>query len=235
MAKTKEKEKIQKTEDRIVAVESALGKGEQFIQKNKNLIFYVLLGILLIIGGYMAYKKYIAEPKEREAQAAMFTAEHYFSLDSLDLALNGDQNNLGFLGIIDEYGSTKSGNLAHYYAGSIYMKQGQFEDAISQLEDFDAEDQIVGPMGIGLMGDAYLELDQKDKALEFYLKAAEKQNNDFTTPMFLLKAGWVCEINGDYGKAIEYYEKIKKEHHKSFEARDIDKYIARAKGLNGQS
>jgi tetratricopeptide (TPR) repeat protein len=235
MAKIKEKEKIQKTEDRIVAVESALGKGEQFIQKNKNLIFYVLLGILLVVGGYMAYKKYIAEPNEREAQAAMFTAEHYFSLDSLDLALNGDQNFLGFLGIIDEYGSTKAGNLAHYYAGSIFMKQGQFDAAIEQLEDFDSDDQIIGPMGVGMIGDAYMELNDNAKALEYYIKASEKQNNDFTTPMFLLKAAWVCEIEGDYTKAVEYYEKIKKEHYKSFEARDIDKYIARAKGLSGQS
>ena len=74
MAKTKEKEKIQKAEGRIVAVESALSKGEQFIEKNKNLLFYIILGILVVVGGYFAYQRYIQVPKEREAQAAMFAA-----------------------------------------------------------------------------------------------------------------------------------------------------------------
>jgi tetratricopeptide (TPR) repeat protein len=230
----KNKEKIQKTEDRIVAVESALGKGEQFIEKNKNILFYVLLGILLIVGGYLGYRKYIATPREREAQAAMFGAEHYFGIDSLKLALNGDGTYMGFLDIIDEYGSTKSGNLAHYYAGICYLKMGQFEAAVEQLEEFDSDDQIVGPMGLGATGDAYLELNQPDKALEYYLKAAEKKDNDFTTPMFLMKAAWVYEMQGDWTKALELYTKIKKEHFRSYEANDIDKYIARAKGMSGQ-
>lgn len=232
MAKTKEK--IQKTENRIVAVESALGKGEQFIEKNKNLLFYILLGILVVVGGYFLIRKYYFAPRERDAQAAMFVAEHYFGVDSLNLALNGDKANLGFLGIIDEYSSTKSGNLANYYAGICYLKLGQFDNAIEYLEGFDSDDQIVGPMAIGATGDAYMELNNTAKALEYYLKAAEKQNNDFTTPMFLLKAGWVYEIDGNYAKALEMYEKIQKEHFRSFEANDIKKYISRAKGLMGQ-
>jgi tetratricopeptide (TPR) repeat protein len=234
MAKTKEKEKIQKAEGRIVAVESALSKGEQFIEKNKNLLFYIILGILVVVGGYFAYQRYIQVPKEREAQAAMFAAEHYFEIDSLNLALNGDQTNPGFLGIIDEYGSTKSGNLAEYYAGICYLKLGKFQDAIDYLDDFSSDDMIIGPMAAGAAGDAYLELNENQKALEYYMKAAEMQDNDFTTSMFLMKAAWVHEMNNDYAKSLELYEKIKKEHTRSFEARDVDKYIAKAKVMSGQ-
>jgi tetratricopeptide (TPR) repeat protein len=231
---SKTKEKIQKTEDRIVAVESALGKGEQFIEKNKNLLFYILLGIIVVVGGYLGYRKWIKAPREQKAQAAMFIAEHYFEVDSLKLALNGDGTNLGFLGMIDEYGSTKAGNLSNYYAGICYLKLGQYNDAIKYLEDFESDDQIIGPMSLGATGDAHLELNDNQKALEFYLMAAEKKNNDFTTPMFLMKAAWIYEMNNDYAKALECYEKIKKEHNRSFEARDVEKYIARAKSLGGQ-
>lgn len=230
----KKKEKIQKAEDRIVAVESALSRGEQFIEKNKNLLFYVVLGILVIVLGYLAYHKYIMGPKEKEAQAAMFVAEHYFEVDSLNIALNGDQANLGFLGIIDEFGSTKSGNLAQYYAGICYLKLGDFQGAIDYLTEFDSDDEIIQPMALGATGDAYLELEDNKNALDYYMKAAEVKSNDFTCPMFLMKAAWVHELNGDYVKALELYNKIKKEHYKSFEARDVDKYIARAKALSGQ-
>ncbi len=230
----KNKEKIQKAEDRIVAVESALSKGEQFVEKNKNLLFYILLGILVVIGGYLAYHKYVMGPKEKEAQAAMFVAEHYFEVDSLNIALNGDQANMGFLDIIDQYGSTKSGNLAQYYAGICYLRLGQFDNAIASLKEFSSDDKIIQPMALGAIGDAYLELNDNTNALVYYMKAVDAQSNDFTAPMFLMKAAWVHELNGDYTKALELYTKIKKEHFKSFEARDVDKYIARATALAGQ-
>jgi tetratricopeptide (TPR) repeat protein len=225
--------KTDKTEEKIAAVEHALDRGEQFFEKNKNIIFYVLLGIIIIVGGFFGYKKFIIGPKELDAQSQMFFAEQYFEKDSLKLAINGDGTNPGFAQIVDEFGSTKSGNLARYYLGICYLKTGEFQQAVDNLEDFSSDDQIIGPMAIGATGDAYLELGNTQKALDNYLKAAKKKDNNFTAPMFLLKAGWAYETLGQYDKAIEVYEKIQKEHFKSFEARDIEKYIARAKGLIG--
>ncbi|HOH83986.1 MAG TPA: tetratricopeptide repeat protein [Bacteroidales bacterium] len=223
--------KVDKTEDKILAVENALGKGEQFLEKNKNLLFYVLLGIIVVIGGVFAYNKFVRIPKEREAQSVMFYAEQYFEQDSLDLAINGDGTNPGFLQIVDDYGSTKQGNLARYYLGICYLKTGEYQAAIDNLEDFDSDDHIVAPMALGAIGDAYMELGETEKAINYYQKAAEKDNNDFTAPMFLIKAGWAYESLNQWDKAIEVYTKIKKEHFKSFEARDIEKYIAYAKGM----
>ncbi|MEI6765380.1 MAG: tetratricopeptide repeat protein [Bacteroidota bacterium] len=227
----KKTEQTDKAEERIHAVEEALGKGEHFIEKNKNLLFYILIGILVIVGGYLGYRKFILGPKERDAQAAMWTAERYFEKDSLNLAMNGDGTNLGFVDIASQYSSTKSGNLAHYYLGVIYMKKGEFQNAIDNLEDFKSDDMIIGPMAKGLLGDAYLELGDMDKAIKFYLEAANKKNNDFTAPMYFMRAGLTYELKGDYSSALAQYEKIKKDYVKSFEAREIDKYIARAKAL----
>jgi len=143
--------------------------------------------------------------------------------------LNGDANYPGFLDIIDDYSMTKSANLAKYYAGIIYLKQGKFEDAITYLKKFDSDDEFVGPMATGGIGDAYMELGDKDKAVEFYLKASTQQTNDLTTPLYLMRAAFVYEELGKFDKAVELYEKIQKEHMKSTEARDIDKYIEQAK------
>ncbi len=44
----------------------------------------------------------------------MFKAEEYYRMDSLNLALNGDGQNLGFLKVIDRYGGTDAGNLADF-------------------------------------------------------------------------------------------------------------------------
>lgn len=226
--------KTDNKDDKIVAVENALSKSEQFIEKNKNLLFYIILGIIVVVGGIFAYKKFILGPKEIEAQSVMFAAQQYFEKDSIDLAMNGDGTNPGFIEIEESYGSTKQGNLARYYLGICYLKKGEFETAIDYLEDFKSDDQIVGPMAVGAIGDAYMELGETDKAIEYYLKAAKKKINDFTSPIFLQKAAWAYEILGQYDKALELYEKIQKEHFKSFEARDVEKYIARAKMLSGK-
>jgi tetratricopeptide (TPR) repeat protein len=161
----------------------------------------------------------------------MFMAERYFEIDSLNLALNGDGMYPGFLEIIDDYGMTKGANLSKYYAGVSYLKLGKFEEAIDHLKSFKGKDQVLGPMAKGALGDAYLELDQPAKAAGAYLEAAELEENEFTSPLFLMKAGWTYEILKDYKKALEIYEQIKFKFPTSNEAREIDKYIARTKGM----
>lgn len=222
------------TEGKIIAVEEALGKTEQFIEKNQKIIIIVLTAIVAIVLVYFGFKQFYLKPLETKAHAEMFYAEKYFELDSLDLALNGDGQHIGFLEVIDNYGITDASNLAKYYTGIIYLKKGQFQEAINYLEDFDSEDQIVGPLAISAIGDAYMELSNPDKALEYYLKAADKNQNNFTSPQCLMKAGFVYEEKNDWANALKTYERIKKDFFKSQESREIDKYIAKAKGMLNQ-
>jgi tetratricopeptide (TPR) repeat protein len=228
------KDKEVKAEKSIGAVEHTLSNAEHFVEKNQKVIMIVVGAIALVILGYFGFKKLYLAPKEKEAQGAMFNAEKYFEKDSLNLALNGDGTNPGFLDIISDYGMTKSADLAHYYAGLCLLKQGKFQDAIDQLKDFGGDDQIVSSMSKGAIGDAYMELSDNDKALDYYIKAANNNKNQFSTPMFLMKAGWTYEIMGNYAEALKVYERIQKEYYQSFEAREIEKYIARAKGMLAQ-
>ena len=223
-----------KADKSIGAVENSLGKAEHFVEQNQKIIMIVVGAIAVVILGYFGFKKLYLAPKEKEAQGAMFMAEKYFEKDSLKLALNGDGTNPGFLDIISDYGMTKSKNLAHYYAGLCYLKQGQFQDAVDQLKDFSGDDQIVSSMAKGALGDAYMELGDNDNALKYYLKATDNSKNQFSTPMYLMKAGWTYELMGNYAEALKVYERIQKEYYQSFEAREIEKYIARAKGMIAQ-
>ena len=223
--------KQDRTEERIVAVEEALGKTEQFIEQNQKVLIILVAAIVVIILGFFGFKRLYVSPLEEEAREQIFMAERYFEMDSLNLALHGDGNYPGFLDIIDDYGITKSADLAHYYAGIIYLRKGNFEEAIDHLEDFGGGDQIVASMAKGAIGDAYLELEMPEKAVRSYIKAAEMNKNEFTTPAFYQKAGWTYEIAGQYGKAVKVYEKIKYDYPASIEAQEIDKYIARAKRM----
>ena len=210
-------------------VENVLSKTEKYIEENQKSLTVIVLAIAAIIAGYLGYKKLFLEPTEIETQSEMFVAEQYFERDSFQLALDGDGSYLGFIDIIDEYGITKSANLAKYYAGICYLKLGEYEEAIEQLKKFDSDDVMVATISLGAIGDAYVELGETEEGVEYYMKAAGRKPNDFTSSMFLMKAGLVYEELGDYKKALEVYERIEKEFPKSEESRDIEKHITSAK------
>ncbi len=220
--------KVEKIEEKIIAVESALSRTEHFFEENYKVVMGIVGGIIVIVLGVFGYIKYVQQPREREAQSQMFVAQHYFEMDSLNLALNGDGNAMGFLAIADEYSSTKAGNLAQYYSGICYLKIGDFDNAISHLEEFSSKDEILSCMAIGAIGDAYLEKGDQETALKKYLEASENKDNLFTTPMFLMKAGLVYEMQNKWDESLKLYQRIKKDYHKSYEANDIEKYIGRA-------
>lgn len=210
---------------------SNLGKGEDFFEKNKNLLMYGLVGVLAVVAGIIGWNKLIIEPREKEAQEKMWVAERFFEKDSLDKAINGSGDFPGFLEIAENYGMTKSANLAEYYLGIAYLKKGEFENAIEHLKKFDSKDQMVGAVALGAIGDANLELGKNEEALDYYLKAANKVTNDFTTPIYLMKAGVVYEEMGNYEGAVAVYEQIKEKFPKTREAQDAPKYMARAKAM----
>jgi tetratricopeptide (TPR) repeat protein len=226
--------KTDNTEDKIHVVEEALSKSEQFIERHQKTLMVIIGAIILIGLGVFAFQRLYLEPREKEAQGQMFMAQKYFEEDSLGKALNGDGNSVGFLTIIDDYSMTKACNLAKYYTGIIYLKQGKYEDAITYLKKFSGKDELVAPMALGGIGDAYTELGKKDEALDYYLKAAGERDNDITTPLYLMRAAWTYEDLGKFDKALETYTRIQKEHYKSMEARDIEKYIERAKAASGK-
>jgi len=227
------KKMAQEKEETLVDVEEVYSKTERYIEENKKSLAIIVGAIVLVIAGYFAWSKLIIGPREADAQKDMFMAEQYFEKDSLDKAINGDGNFYGFQYIVDNYGFTKSANLAHYYLGISYLRKGEFEKAIDHLEEFEAQDDVVGPIATGAIGDANMELGKTDDAIDHYIKAAKMGENKFVSPIFLMKAGLAYEDKKDYKNAIKVYEQIKKDYSESTEGKEIEKYIAHAKALTG--
>ena len=221
--------KNNKTEDQFAQVEGALTKTEQFFEDNQKKIIRVFSIVIGVVALFLGYQNFYLEPLEKEAQTEMFNAEINFAKDSFNLALNGDDQYLGFIDIADDYSNTKAGKLANYYAGLSYLYLGEFEDAIDYLEDFKSDDIVLSSLAIGCIGDAYLELDNQDKAMSYYKKAANNHNNEFTTPRFLMKQATVHELQGNYEEALDIYNVINEDYRQSREGQNVAKYIERAK------
>ena len=222
------KDKNKKAQDSgAEALENALTKTEQYIENNQKSLTIIVIAIIAIIGTFLGYTKLYIAPMEKEAQSQAFAAEQYFERDSFNLALNGDGNYLGFIDIIDNYGPSKTGNLSHYYAGISYRQIGEFENAIKHLKKFTTKDGMVSAVAYGAIGDCYVELGKLSEGAKYYQRAANNKN-EFTSPIFLMKAGRIFEELENNSEALKVYNQIKKNYSKSNEAREIEKYITRA-------
>ncbi len=219
--------KTQQEDEVLVDVTQSISKMERFFEENRQAITILAVAIFAVVGGYISYLKFYQEPLETEAQNAIFRAQQLFEADSLNEAVSGGKNYMGFLDVAAEYGSTKVGNLANYYAGISYLRLGQFENAIKLLDEFHTNDPILGVIATGSIGDAFLELGQSEEAMEYYQKAVKVSDNNYVVPFYLLKAGLLAEQLGNSDEAKEYYERIKSEYPDSRQATDIDRYIGR--------
>jgi tetratricopeptide (TPR) repeat protein len=218
-------------------LDQTASKSEQFIQKNQNIIFIVLGIVVASILGYLAYQKYVKAPKEKEAANELAFPKAYFdnainntvAADSLfTLALKGADGKYGFVDIADEYSGTKAGNLANYYAGISYLRLKKYKEAIDYLEDFSSKDELLGPVAKGAIGDAFADINQPQDAFDYYMKAANLKDNNFSTPLFLFKAGNTAMELENYSKAQELFERIKNDYPNAVEAQNIDIYINKA-------
>ena len=211
------------------SVEQTLTKTEQFLESNAKQVGIAVGVVVAVVLSFFAYTNYVVAPKTAEAGREMAKAVKWFESDSMDLALNGNGANYGFLDIIDEYGSTPAGNSAHYYAGLAYYNKGDFENAIEELDAYSASNTATSAMAKGVIGDAFAELGQMDDAADFYQQAAKATDNNFTTPLFLWKAGLAFEADGKSDKAVKLYEKIANDYPDSRQAAGIEGVIAALK------
>lgn len=214
-----------------INIDQTIDKAGHYVEENKKSLTIIGIVALVLLGGYFGYNYFIVKPQQESAEKQMFMAELYFKNDSLDKAIKGDGNFPGFEEIIDNYGSSKAGNLAHYYLGVCYLKKGEYEKAIETLEKYDAEDDVTGAVAYGCIGDAHLELGHKDEAIQFYRKAIGYDDNQFTAAIYMMKEAMVLELNSDWKGAADIYEKIKKDFPNSTEAREAGTYLARAKAM----
>ena len=212
-----------------IITEEMLSKSEALIIKYKNPIIAVIAAIVIIMAGTMLYNTYVAEPAEKEAAEAMFMAENMFAAQRFEEAFNGDEINLGFKQIADDYSGTKAGNLANAYAGMSLAQIAKYDEAIDYLKKFDGNDQMVAPAAYGTLGNCYAQTGDAEAAIKYFKKAAEIADNNTISPYYLLQAGIVYEQIGKPAKALKLYEQIQKEYANSPAAGNIEKYIGRVK------
>ncbi|MGX8713791.1 MAG: tetratricopeptide repeat protein [bacterium] len=215
-------------EEKNTEMGNVITRSEEFIQKNQKKIIIVVCAIVAVALIIFCWFRFYKQPRELKASEAIFAAENYFAAGDYQKALDGDAVTPGLLSVIDNYGSTKAGNVAKYYAGIANLRLGNYEAASKYLDSYSGKDLYTKPLALMARGDAEMEMGNTQAAVKLYVKAAETNTNELTTPTALFKAGMGYLILGDNTKALENFKKVKSDYPRSTEWPEIDKYIGLA-------
>ena len=232
-------EKDSTTAKAFDTLDQTASRAEDFAAKNQKAIIGFLTIVALATVSYLLYQKFIAEPKQEEAANELFVAQQNFQKavddatgtksDSLyNLVLKGSEGKFGVVKIADEYSGTSAGNMANYYAGIAYLNTKKYADAVTSLEKFKSDDIMLNALALGATGDAYAQQNKQKEALDFYIKAADADKNDFTRPRYLLKAAKTAFELGNKADALKYFTDIKDNFEAAPEAQGIDALIGLA-------
>ncbi len=224
MAKKDFKQEDQNLEN----VQETLSTAGKWIEANQNALEWTVLGVVIVVFAWVMLNSYVIKPKHLEASNENAKAVVYFQQGDFEKALKGDDAEcLGFAEISDKYSFFQEGKLAALYAGICHYQLGEYEEAASYLKKFDAKDVNISPAAYQLLGDAYVQQEEYNKAVSAFESAA-KSGNEIIAPMSLKKAGLVYLELDKKQSAKKAFESLKANYPQSQEAQDIDKYIALA-------
>lgn len=202
-----------------------------FFNKYQNIIYGVLIGILVIACAIIAFNRFYIQKKNGEAAAQIVKPINWLTAGdtaSLNLALEGDDENDGFLGIASSYKLTKTANTANYYAALCYLKLGQKDEAMDYLKKFKKKEDIMWYACQATIADLYDEQGDESNAIKYYEKAI-KGEDPYFTPIALFKLGQIYERQGNWNKASEAYQDIEDRFFNEYNKMSIAQYAERAK------
>jgi tetratricopeptide (TPR) repeat protein len=202
----------------------------KFFDEYNKIIYGVAIGLLVIVCVLLAFNKFYLIPQSEKASSLMTTPiEFYMKADSLSLiqALEGDDENEGFLSIASSFKFTKTANTANYFAGMCYLKLGEKDDALDFLLKFKHKDNIFWYGAQAVISDLYDDQGDVKNAIKYCLKAAQSKD-PYLTPVNLFKLGQLYEREGDWKKVADAYETIKNRFYTEFQKMNVDKYLERA-------
>lgn len=200
------------------------------LKENKalRLVTYFVGAIVVLVIGYFAYRTFIWSPSNEKSKDAYWVGLNYASKDSTDAAI------AELTRAKKQYDGKQGGELAQFVLARQLMAKGDFKKALAELDGVKLNDTYLSIYKIGLQGDCKSELKQYKEAKDMYIKAANKNKNDKTSPEFLFKAGLVSEKLNDNKGATELYTQIKNEYPTFANQKAIDKYIARTKNKSSK-
>lgn len=198
-----------------------VAKTKKYRKQFTGLFIVVAVIMLAVLGIYM-----IRHSQAEKANEAIALADAEQN-DSIALVLYKDAATHG----------TKSGDRAKVEAAIRLYQAGNYEEALTYLDDASASDEIVAAGIQVLKGDCHVNLKNYDAAIDAYDAAiSDADNNPALVPVILVKKANVYHEQKNYAAEAHAYEQIIKNYpsYGKSTAVDVHRYFERAKAAANQ-
>lgn len=201
-------------------------KAQSFYDSNKNTVIGALIAVIVILGGSVGYY-YYSTAQENQAQQLMGQASQAYLQGNYQQALTGSEADftVGFQQIINNYSMTDAANLARYYAGVSEFKLGNPQEALGYIQQYEIPEGIMGVGPLSFHGVVLTDLGNHSEAAQMFVKAAEWDENDSTTPYNYLEAAKAFHDAGNSAKAQEYADMIVNDFSSSSQVAEAQKLL----------
>lgn len=119
-------------------------KAVDYYDKNKNRVYWIATSFVVVIAIVFIYFKSQAA-KETEANNQLVRVQNIYFSGSYQQAISGDSlgTSKGLLYIVDNYGSTESGQSAKVLLANSYYFLNDFDNALKFYSDFSGKNSIM--------------------------------------------------------------------------------------------
>ena len=222
------KKKIFKKEMKEDALITTYVKLTTFYENNKKNISIAVTALVVMIIVSVVYVKNRNDSNVR----AMTQLGEVFSIydnGQYQVAIDGvpERNIPGLRSIVDNYGNSRSGDIARFYLANAYFYLGKYEEALKHYEDFGPGDELLVVSRYAGIAACYESLGRHKEAADSFEKAATKYAKDVNAAENLNNAARNYAQAGEKEKAIDLYKRLKKNYPTSTYSREADRYISR--------
>jgi tetratricopeptide (TPR) repeat protein len=204
-----------------------------FEENKKRLSLIASIAAIAIIGAWL----YINNARMKNEKAANDLAKvfEYYDNGQYQIAINGlpEKNVPGLQTIVDNNGTTKTGNLAKFYLANSYFNTQEFDKALKLYDDVSTSIDIVSVSAIAGEAACYEAKGDFENAAKYYEKAGKKNSDDPNAAENLVAAARNYAKKGDKERAIELYKLVKEEYAQSAAARDAERFLLEMNESNG--
>jgi len=214
-------------EDKLV---TTYFKAVDYLKKNRRIVSGTVTGIIIAV---IAVVFYLNNRRSNNQNAAteLSSVLNLFNGGAYQVAINGDptRNITGLKSIVDNYGSSESGEQAKIYLADCYYYLGDYDNTMKYFEDYDGSDKLLQASAYAGEAEVYEVEGNFEKAAEYYDRAASRDSKSFLVPQYLVGASRNYIKIGKKDRAIELLTRVEKNFANSPYAGNVDYYLAEAK------
>lgn len=160
-----------------------------YFDKNKNKVYWIITGVVVLIAVVFIYFK-SQKAKELEASDNLIKIQNIYFNGSYKQAIEGDSLGMtkGLLYVVDNYGSTESGQTAKILLANSYYFLNDLDNALKYYKDFSGKNEILKAASLAGIASVYEAKGDYKEGSSYYEKAARVSSDIINNDEYLYNA-----------------------------------------------